>query len=96
LVKESDKKPIILTISNNKMELVMNSSLGSMREEIEITQFGSDIQIAFNPRFLIEALKAIEDEYITMYTINAKAPCFIKDKEESYIYLILPVNFNTI
>jgi DNA polymerase-3 subunit beta len=96
LVKESDKKPIILTISNNKMELVMNSSLGSMREEIEITQFGSDIQIAFNPRFLIEALKAIDDEYITMYTINAKAPCFIKDKDESYIYLILPVNFNTI
>ncbi len=96
LVKESDKKPIILTITNNKMELVMNSSLGSMREEIEITQFGNDIQIAFNPRFLIEALKAIDDENITMYTINAKAPCFIKDKEESYIYLILPVNFNTI
>ena len=84
------------TITNNKMELVMNSSLGSMREEIEITQFGNDIQIAFNPRFLIEALKAIDDENITMYTINAKAPCFIKDKEESYIYLILPVNFNTI
>ena len=26
--------------------------------------------------------------------MNAKAPCFIKDDKESYIYLILPVNFN--
>ena len=27
--------------------------------------------------------------------VNPKAPCFIRDEEKSYIYLILPVNFNT-
>ena len=26
--------------------------------------------------------------------MNPKAPCFIRDEEQSYIYLILPVNFN--
>ena len=40
-------------------------------------------------------IKDIEDdEEVTIYLMNAKAPCFIKDDEESYIYLILPVNFN--
>ena len=36
----------------------------------------------------------IDDEEVTLYLMNAKAPCFIKDETESYIYLILPVNFN--
>ena len=36
----------------------------------------------------------IDDEEVTIYLMNAKAPCFIKDETESYIYLILPVNFN--
>ncbi|KIR02510.1 DNA polymerase III beta subunit [Lachnospiraceae bacterium TWA4] len=94
LVKESDKKPLIFTIQDQKMNLLMNSSRGTMQEDIEVVQLGDDIQIAFNPRFLIEALKAIDDERITIYTINSKAPCFIKDKDENYIYLILPVNFN--
>ncbi|MCI7100329.1 MAG: DNA polymerase III subunit beta [Lachnospiraceae bacterium] len=94
LVKESDKKPIIFNISDNSMELIMNSSLGSMRDEIMVNQFGKDIMIGFNPRFMIEALRVIDDEEVQLYTINAKAPCFIKDAEEKYIYLILPVNFN--
>jgi len=50
--------------------------------------------IGFNPKFLIDALRVIEDEEISIYLVNSKAPCFIKDKEEKYIYLILPVNFN--
>ena len=38
--------------------------------------------------------EAIFGEEITLYMINPKAPCFIRDKDETYIYLILPVNFN--
>ena len=44
----------------------------------------------------IAAVLVNDDEEITLYLINPKAPCFIKDKEESYIYLILPVNINTV
>ena len=40
------------------------------------------------------ALRAIDDEEINLYMMNPKSPCFIKDDEENYIYLILPVNFN--
>ena len=35
-----------------------------------------------------------DDEQINIYLVNPKAPCFIRNKEESYIYLILPVNFS--
>ena len=50
--------------------------------------------IGFNPKFLIDALRIIDDENVTLYMMNPKSPCFIKDEEETYIYLILPVILN--
>ncbi|MBC5745869.1 DNA polymerase III subunit beta [Lachnospiraceae bacterium MD308] len=96
LVKEGDKKPIIINIDDEIMELKIRSQIGSMNEEIYINKEGKNLMIGFNPRFLLDALRNIDDEEITLYLMNAKAPCFIKDDEESYIYLILPVNFNAI
>ena len=94
LVRESDKKPIIINIKDGSMELYMNSVIGSMREEIPVNKVGKDIMIGFNPRFIMDALRVIDDESIDIYMVNSKAPCFIRDEEQSYIYLILPVNFN--
>ena len=76
------------------MEIKLVSSMGSMREDIGIWKEGKDLLIGFNPKFLIDALRVIDDEEITIYMVNPKAPCFIRDDSESYIYLILPVNFN--
>ena len=96
LVKEGDKKPIIMNITDTNMELKINSVVGSMNEDIDIEKNGKDIMIGFNPKFLIDALRVIDDENVTLYMVNPKAPCFIKDENESYIYLILPVNFTTV
>lgn len=96
LVKEGDKKPIIINITDDSMELKINSILGSMNEDIDIEKQGKDLMIGFNPKFLIDALRVIDDEEVDLYMVNPKAPCFIKNEEESYIYLILPVNFTTV
>ncbi|HIW80750.1 MAG TPA: DNA polymerase III subunit beta [Candidatus Acetatifactor stercoripullorum] len=96
LVKEGDKKPIIIHITDETMELKINSVLGSMNEDIDIEKQGKDLMIGFNPKFLIDALRVIDDEEVELYMVNPKAPCFIKNQEESYIYLILPVNFTTV
>lgn len=92
LVRESDKMPVILDIRDDVMNLQINTVLGSMDEETAITKTGKDIVIGFNPKFLLDALRVIDDEEVTLYFINAKAPCFIKDDAGKYIYLILPVN----
>lgn len=96
LVKEGDKKPIIINVTDGSMELKINSVVGSMNETIDIVKDGKDILIGFNPKFLIDALRVIDDEEINIYLVNPKAPCFIRDEESKYIYLILPVNFNTV
>ena len=94
LVREGDKKPIIIHITDGSMELKIDSAMGSMNEDIDIEKEGKDILIGFNPKFLIDALKVIDDETIDIYLVNPKAPCFIRDEEETYTYLILPVNIN--
>lgn len=96
LVKEGDKKPVIINITDGAMKLKMNSTVGSMDEEIDITKEGKDLLIGFNPKFLIDALRVIDDEEVDLYMVNPKAPCFIRNAEESYIYLVLPVNFTTV
>ena len=95
MVKEGDKKPIIIDITDGSMDLRIQSTIGSMNEVLTIKKEGKDIMIGFNPKFLIDALKVIDDEEIDMYMVNPKAPCFIRDVENSYLYLILPVNFNS-
>ncbi len=96
LVKEGDKKPIIINITDDNVELKINSTIGSMRELIDITKSGKDLMIGFNPKFLIDALRVIDGEEVDIYLVNPKAPCFIKDSEDSYVYMILPVNFTTV
>ena len=94
LVRENDKKPLILNFTDEEMELKMHSAFGTMDARLAITKFGKDLMIGFNPKFLGDALRIIDDEEVTLYMMNPKSPCFIRDEEETYIYLILPVNFN--
>lgn len=94
LIREGDKKPIIINITDGSLEVKVQSAIGSLNEDIDINKEGKDIMIGFNPKFLIDALRVIDDETVDIYLVNPKAPCFIRDKEENYIYLILPVNFS--
>jgi DNA polymerase-3 subunit beta len=96
LVREGDKKPIIINITDGNMELKVNSPLGSMNEDVDISKEGKDIMIGFNPKFLIDALRVIDEEEISIYMVNSKAPCVIRDAQEKYVYLILPVNFTQV
>jgi DNA polymerase-3 subunit beta len=96
LVKEGDKKPIILNVADDNVTIMINSFMGSMKEELPIEKTGKDIMIGFNPKFMLDALRAVEDEDVELYFVNSKAPCFIKNNSESYVYVVLPVNFSSV
>ena len=92
LTREGDRKPIVINITDEGMVLKIESALGSMNEDIDIEKQGRDLMIGFNPKFLIDALRVIDDEEVELFMVNPKAPCFIKNEEHGYIYLILPVS----
>lgn len=92
-VKEGNKKPVIFDVEDGSIKINIVSSIGKMNGEIDIEKEGKDIKIGFDPKFLIDALRVIDDENVSIYFINSKAPCTIRDDEGNYIYLVLPVNY---
>ena len=91
LIKEGESKPVFLTIKDGVLDLSINTFIGTMDEKIDIAKEGEDLMISFNPKFLLDILKVLEDEIITLYMTNSKAPCFIRNENNSYIYIVLPV-----
>ncbi len=96
LVKDNDKKPVVIGINDTSMEFKIKSTIGSMDEILEINKTGEDMLIGFNPKFVLDVLKVVDDDEVSIYMMDSKAPAFIKDDAGKYIYVILPINFNTI
>lgn len=92
LFKDAENKPFIMDIKSDSIELRMNTTYGKMKENVDISKDGKDLVIGFNPKLFIDALRVIDEEEVNLYMVNHRSPCFIKDEEESFIYVILPVN----
>ncbi len=93
LIRDNDRKPLILDVTDQNLNVSILSSYGSMSSDLPVVKSGNDIKIAFNPKFLIDALRVIDDDEVDIYMLTPKSPCYIRNADESYIYLILPVNF---
>ena len=94
LVRENDKKPLVFDIRDQQLSLKINSVLGSLNSEMMVNKTGRDLMIGFNPKFLLDILSVLDDDEISMYLTNSRAPGFIRDDDYTYNYLILPINFN--
>lgn len=91
LIRESEKKPVVIAINEDNIELKINSSIGSMHEVVPVEKEGNQFIIGFNPRFIMDALRVIDDESIEVRFVNHKAPLKIEAKDGSYVYIVLPV-----
>ncbi|OGO84655.1 MAG: DNA polymerase III subunit beta [Clostridiales bacterium GWD2_32_59] len=89
------KDPVKLEIEENKIIIKSNTTLGSAYEEVDIKKEGESLKISFNPKYLIDALKAIDDEYINIKLTSSLTPCIIVPLDsDDYKYLVLPVRSN--
>lgn len=89
---EERRYPVRLNIDDEKMLITSNSEVGNVREELRIEMEGNNIDIAFNPRYFIEALRVIEEEKVNIYFTSSIGPCTIRPiDDESFAYLILPI-----
>lgn len=92
IMAKNEKVPVRLIISNDKIEMTCSTGKGKTSDMIEASKMGDDIEIGFNHRYLLEALRCCEDETVRIEMSNPKGACFIKPTENNdYIYMILPV-----
>ena len=88
---------IRLNIKENEMEITSKSEEGNVREDVFISRDGNDLVIGFNSKYLIDSLKAIDDENIAMLFNTPISPCLIRPIEgNEYEYLVLPVRITNI
>jgi DNA polymerase-3 subunit beta len=95
IARESKKSPVKLEIKDETLSITSNTELGNVHEEMAIQKEGQALDIAFNPKYLLDALKVIEDDEICLQFTNALNPCIIRQVEANdYKYLILPIRLN--
>lgn len=92
MAKEGNTNLIKLNIQEDNLIITSNSQLGKVKEELNIILQGQPLQIAFNSKYLIDVMKIIEAEEITMEFTSSVSPCVVKNKNsDNCIYLVLPV-----
>jgi len=95
LAKEGKNKLIKCNIHENLMTITSASEEGAVKEEIIMEKEGEDLEIGFNSKYMMDALKAIDDEQIIMEFNTSITPCMIKPLQgNSFSYLILPVRIS--
>ena len=84
--------PVLLKVMDDVIQVHALSESGVADMEIDIQMEGEPIDVAFNPRYFIETLRAIEDEVISIRFTTRVGQCVIKPlNNDGYTYLILPV-----
>ena len=93
---DQDSLAVKLDIQKKKMTISKNTPyLGEAREQIEIDYTGGEeLEIGFNPRYLMDVLKNLTDEDILFEVNEANKPGVIR-KGEEYIYVVLPMQLTT-
>ena len=92
ITAEEKKYPVKFSILDDKIVISSNTEIGAVREEVRVDVSGNRLDIGFNPRYFIEALKVIDDEEIDIFFTSNIGPCTIKPIDnDDYAYMILPV-----
>lgn len=92
LAKEGKNNLIKMIIRDNLLTVTSRSEEGNVKEEIVMEKTGDDLEIGFNSKFVMDVLKAIDDDEIVMDFKTGTSPCVVRPVSGgAYEYLILPV-----
>ncbi|SHH99151.1 DNA polymerase III subunit beta [Clostridium grantii] len=92
MAKDGNTNLIKFDINDENIVITSNSQLGMVREELNIILQGEGLQIAFNSKYLIDVLKIIDENEISLEFSSSVSPCLIKNNENTkFTYLVLPV-----
>lgn len=95
LARQTKTNVVNMNIEGEVLTITSNSEVGKAREELPISITGKNLDISFNSRYLLDVLKAVEDDEIVFDLNTAISPCVIRPVSGgSYLYMVLPVKTN--
>ena len=86
------KNPISIFLEGYILTIVSQTETGIFNEEILISNECDQLEISFNPKYLIDILKAIESDEIILRFSTSLSPCIVVGEDSTqYKYLALPL-----
>ena len=76
------KKPVKIRLGFERMEINCLTAKGSIHDVIPVQLKGDELEIGFNYKYLIEALKATEEDVVKLEMSSPNASCFIRAVED--------------
>lgn len=97
MLSDSNTNPIRITFDDGNINCYSSSVKGKAEDTCVCEGTGDGLEIGFNDRYLLEALKAAETDEIAVCINTASSPCIIKasDESDNFTYMILPVRIRT-
>ena len=93
-IEKEKKYPVKISIDVGKVLISCTNQTGDAKEEMYLETEGKELEIGVNPKYFLDALKAIDDEEIFVSFGTNISPCVIKPTDETskdYTYMILPI-----
>lgn len=90
---EQRRFPVTLaTKRQDELMISAKTDVGSVEETVPIQLEGDMIDIDFNPKYFLDALRVIGNDQITLEFSGPAAPCLIKPLEgDNFLYMLLPL-----
>lgn len=90
-VINSKQNLVKLKVCTESIHVMNNSEEADYEAEVPCTTHGDELLIAFNQKYLMNTMGAIDSDNAIMCFNSSVAPCVVKEKDSDGIRLILPV-----
>ena len=93
IVSEKMKSPVRCTFGDNVVSMITNTTLGRASDEVSVEGDGENLEIGFNNKYLLDALKAAPADEICIRLNTGITPCVVlpTGNSRNFVYMILPV-----
>ncbi|MDR0906178.1 MAG: DNA polymerase III subunit beta [Oscillospiraceae bacterium] len=98
IISDKAKSPVRCTFGDHTLELLSASAFGTARDECAISGDGEKLEIGFNNRYLLDALKAAPADDLTLCLSGPEKPCIVVPAaadDDSFLYMVLPVRLSS-
>ena len=92
-IEKEKKYPVKVNVDIGKVTISCTNQTGDAKEEMYVTTEGKNLEAGFNPKYFLDALRAIDDQEVFVDFGTSISPCIIRPVEEGgdYIYMVLPI-----
>ncbi len=94
IINEKLKSPLRCKFENGSLSITSRTAIGTAFDRCPIEGDGKDLEIGFNNRFLMDAVKAAPADTVRMELNTPTSPCLIlplEGEKENFLYMVLPV-----